>query len=68
MTWIIRPGLASGIMGIAVWLMTRFLPGGRITTILCVIVGILVFGAAAYLLKAITMEDLNAVRRRKKNA
>ena len=68
MTWIIRPGLASAVLGIAVWLMTRFLPGGRSTTILCVIVGILVFGAAAYLLKAVTREDLNAIRRRKKNA
>lgn len=66
--WVIRPGLAAAVMGIVVFLLNRFLPGGRITTILCVIVGILVFGAAAYLLKAVTREDLNAVRRRKKNA
>ena len=68
MTWVIRPGIASAAMGIAVYLLESILPGGRITTILCVVAGIAVFGVAAFLLKAVTKDDLNAVIRRKKHA
>ena len=68
MAWIVRPGLAAAVMGAVVWPMTKFLPGGRITTILCVAAGMIVFGTAAYFLKAVTKNDLDAIRRRKKNA
>ncbi len=67
-SWIVRPGLAAAVMGMVVWPMTKFLPGGRITTILCVAAGMVVYGFAAYLLKAVTKNDLNAIRRRKKSA
>ena len=53
-------------MGAAVYLMKTALPGGRITTILCVIVGIVVFGFAAVIFKAVTKDDLSVIRRRKK--
>ena len=66
MTWVIRPGLAAWVMGIVVHLLNPFLPGGRITTILCVIAGMMTFAVAAVLLKAITKNDLRAIIRRKK--
>lgn len=66
--WVLRPGVSAGIMGCVVWLMKTVLPSGRITTILEVITGIVVFFAAAYLLKAVSKEDLNSIRRRKKAA
>ena len=52
------------VMGAAVWGLKSVLPGGRITTILCVAAGVLVFFAAAFLLKAVSREDLRAFRRR----
>ena len=65
MTWMIRPGLASAVMGAVIWVLKTVLPGGRITTLLCVAIGVIVFAGAAYLLKAVTRDDLNAIRRRK---
>lgn len=64
--WVVRPGLAAAVMGTAVFLLKKLLPGGRIATILCVIAGVVVFGAAAYLLKAVTKDDIRALARRKK--
>ena len=66
MDWVVRPGLAAAVMGAAVWLLKKILPGGRIATIICVIAGVIVFGAAAYLLKAVTKDDIRALSRRKK--
>ena len=64
--WIVRPGLAAAIMGAVVFLLKKALPGGRIATIVCVIAGIIVFGAAAFMLKAVTRDDVRALVRRKK--
>ena len=64
--WGLRPGLASAVMGVAVYLLKRLLPGGRIATILCVAAGMIVFAAAAYLLGAVTRDDIRALTRRKK--
>ena len=66
MPWLIRPGIAAAFMGIVVYLMKTLLPGGRISTIICILVGILVFAFSAVLFKAVSKEDLNAIRRRKK--
>ena len=66
--WILRPGAASAVMGLSVWIMKKILPAGPVATIVEVIVGIFVFVCAALLLKALTKDDLNAVRRRKKAA
>ena len=68
MTWVVRPGLAAGIMGAAIWGLDSLLPPGRVTTILLVAVGVLVFAVAAVLLKAVSTEDLSALLRRKKKA
>ena len=66
--WILRPGLAAGAMGAAIWGLKMLLPAGRITTILLVVAGVLVYAAAAVLLKAVSKEDLSALLRRKKKA
>ncbi len=68
MNWVIRPGAAAAVMGIAVWVMKSVLPSHSISTIAEILVGVAVFGAAAWFLKAIRREDLSAVRRRKKTA
>ena len=64
--WVVRPGLAASIMGGAVYLLKKLLPGGRISTVLCVAAGVIVYGAAAYLLKAVTKDDLRALSGRNK--
>ena len=67
MDWVIRPGLATAVMGVAVYLLKSLLPGGRIATILLVFTGVLVFCVSAYLLKAVTKDDIRALSRRKKS-
>ena len=66
--WIVRPGLASAFMGMAVWGLKTILPGGRISTILCVAGGVIVFFVAAVLLKAVTKDDLSVIVNRRKKA
>ena len=63
--WLVRPGIATAAMGIVVWALREMLPTNRLTLILEVAVGILVFAVAALFVKAITKEDLQAFRRRK---
>lgn len=64
MTWVIRPAMSAVAMGVVVYFMNLVLPAGRITTILCIVAGILVFLASAFMLKAIRKEDLKALIRR----
>ncbi len=63
--WIIRPGMATALMGLAVWGLRELLPVNRLTLMLEVAVGVVVFAAAALICKAITKEDLRAFRRKK---
>ena len=63
--WILRPGLATAAMGIAAWALRELLPVNRLTLIVEVAAGVVVFAACALLCKAITREDLRAFRRRK---
>lgn len=63
--WIIRPAIASAAMGIAVFALRELLPVNRLTVMVEVAAGILVYSAAAIAVKAITMDDLRAFRRRK---
>ena len=65
MGWIIRPGMATALMGLAVWGLRELLPVNRLTLMLEVAVGVVVFAAAALIFKAITKEDLRAFRRKK---
>ena len=63
--WIVRPGIATAAMGIAVWALRELLPVNRLTLIVEVAAGVVVYAAAAIAVKAITKEDLRAFRRRK---
>lgn len=65
MDWLVRPGLATAAMGVAVLGLRLVLPMNRLTTIVEIAVGIAVFVAAALGLKAVTKDDLRAFRRRK---
>lgn len=63
--WLIRPGIATLAMGLSVWLLREWLPVNRFTVLLEVAAGVLVYAAAAIAVKAVTMDDLRAFRRRK---
>ncbi len=65
MSWLIRPGLATIAMGIAVWALRELLPVNRLNVMVEVAAGVIVYAAAALALKAITKDDLRAFRRRK---
>lgn len=66
MDWILRPGLAAAAMGVAVWGLTLLLPASRISTIVEVVAGVVVYGGAALLFRAVNKEDLQSLLRRKK--
>jgi len=63
--WLVRPGLATISMGVAVFALRELLPVNRLTLILEVAAGVIVYAVAALTLKAITKDDLRAFRRRK---
>ena len=63
--WIVRPGIATAAMGIAVWLVREVLPVNRLTVLLAVAIGVVVYAIAALAVKAVTKEDLQAFRRKK---
>ena len=65
MGWIVRPGIATAAMGVAVWALRELLPVSRLTLILEVAAGVVVYAIVALAVKAITKEDLRAFRRRK---
>ena len=65
MGWIVRPGIATAAMGIAVFALRELLPFGRMLLLIEVAVGVVVFAVAALGVKAITKEDLRAFRRGK---
>ena len=63
---LLRPGLASAGMGLAVWGLKALLPAGRLTTMVLVAVGVMVFAALAVAFKAVTRADLAGLKRRKR--
>ena len=65
MGWIVRPGIATAAMGIAVFALRELLPFDRLLLLIEVAVGVVVFAVAALGVKAITKEDLRAFRRGK---
>ena len=64
--WVLRPGLASAIMGAVILLMKRLLPLSRFSTILEILTGILVFVGVAFLDHALVKDDLSSLIRRRK--
>ena len=63
--WLLRPGLASAAMGVCVLALRELLPVNRLTLLLEVAAGVIVYAGAALAVKAITKDDLRAFRRRK---
>ncbi len=65
MNIVIRPLLATVAMALAVLLLDKALPAGRLMLLVELFAGIGVYFAAAYYLKAITKEDLSFFKRRR---
>ena len=63
--WMVRPGIATAAMGVVVWLLRELLSVNRLTLLLEVAAGIVVYAVAALAVKAITKDDLRAFRRKK---
>ena len=61
--WILKPGGAVLAMGLCVTALRYILPEGRIFTIAMIIIGVLVYLGTAFLLKAITKDDLRSMLR-----
>lgn len=66
--WLLRPGLAVLAMALAVLGLKMLLPLSRLTTLLEIAVGVMVYIAVALLDHAITKDDLKSFRRRGKKA
>ena len=62
----LRPALAAGLMGGTVFLLGKWLPQGRLWTILLVLVGIGVYFAFALLVGALKQSDIAPLTRRLK--
>lgn len=65
MGWLVRPGVATAAMGLAVWALRELLPSHRLITLLQVAVGVAVYAVVALAVKAVTKDDLRSFRRRK---
>lgn len=61
---VLKPALATAVMALVVWLLTKLLPFGRLSLLLEVGAGVLVYCASAYGLKSITKDDLKMARRK----
>ena len=66
--WVLRPGAAAAAMGAVVFLLRQVLPLSRFSTILEIAVGVAVYLGAAFLVKALTKDDLNALIRRRRRS
>ena len=64
-SWVLRPGAAAALMGIAVWLLQRLLPLNRFFTVIEIAAGICIYIAAAFALKVLSMDDIRSMLRRK---
>lgn len=66
MGWIVRPGIATAAMGLVVFALRELLPLGRVMTILEIVVGVAVYVAVALAVKAVSVSDFRAFKRKKK--
>ena len=64
--WVLRPGAATLVMGLAVWGLKSLLPMNHFTTLLIIAIAVAVYVGVALLVKAVTPADFQALRRRKK--
>lgn len=63
--WLLKPGISVLAMGIVVFGLKLIMPFGRVSTIVEVIIGVVVYLFVALKVKALTSEDLRAFRRKK---
>ena len=66
--WIIRPGLAALSMGVIVYVLHIILPLNRLITIIEIIIGVVVYLAAAFVFKALSKDDLRTIMRRRRKS
>lgn len=66
MGWIVRPGVATAAMGLAVFILRELLPLNRLCTLVEIAVGVAVYAGVALLVKAVTPEDFRAFRGKRK--
>ncbi len=66
MNYIVRPGAATLTMGVVVYLLKMLLPFNRLTTIILLLVGVIVYVASAIVFKALNKNDLNMLKRGKR--
>lgn len=62
----LRPALASALMGVTVYLLGKWLPRGRLWTLLLVVVGIAAYAGFAFLTGALNKRDLAPLMRRRR--
>lgn len=60
--FVVKPLAAAIVMSAVVFAGMALMPPGRLTTVLLVILGVLTYAGAALLFKAVTPEDLRALR------
>jgi len=65
--WILKPALATAIMGCAVYLLKLILPFGRITTLLMIAAGVVIYFFSAVKIGAIQESDIAVFKRLGKN-
>ena len=65
MGWLIRPGLATAVMGLSVWLMRELLPASRIMTLVEIAVAVVIYAGAALAFKAVSINDFHSFKRKK---
>lgn len=63
--WIIKPGIAVSAMALCVTILKALLPLNRLTTVVEVLAGIIIYLVAAYLTGAVTKEDLKSFSRKR---
>ena len=61
---LLKPALATALMGVVLALAIRLLPSGRLWTLVLVVVGIGTYAAFALLTGALTRDDLAPLLRR----
>lgn len=63
---LLKPALAASLMGAMIYLSIRFLPSGRLWTLVFVVIGVASYAAFALLTGALTRNDLSPFLRRLK--
>ena len=66
MGWLVRPGIATAAMGVVVYALRELLPMNRLLTLAEIAIGVAVYIAVALAVKAVSINDFRAFKRKKK--